>query len=72
MLDLVGKFALASGIDLTYCLIIVDKFSKYEILRAVPETCDAKMVADIFMQAVITTFGVPAKVISDRGPQFTS
>ena len=71
-LDLVGKFTPASGTDLTYCLVIVDKFSKYVILRAVPETCDSQMVADLFMQAVVTTFGVPTKVISDRGPQFTS
>ena len=71
-LDLVGKFEPGAITANTYCLVMVDKFSKYTILQSVPETCDAKMVADLFLQLVISVFGVPVRVISDRGPQFTS
>ena len=71
-LDLVGKFEPGEVTRNTYCLVIVDKFSKYTILQSVPEACDAKLVADIFIKQVIATFGVPVRVISDRGPQFTA
>ena len=71
-LDLVGKFEPGDVTQNTYCLVIVDKFSKYTILQSVPEACDAKLVADIFIKQVIATFGVPVRVISDRGPQFTA
>ena len=71
-LDLVGKFEPARESGHTYCLVMVDKFSKFVLLQDVPEACDAKMVADIFLKRVVSTFGVPVKVISDRGPQFTA
>ena len=56
----------------TYCLVIIDKFSKYVILEAVQETVTAKDTANIFIRRVISEHGVPARVISDRGPQFTT
>ena len=43
-LDLVGKFEPGDVTQNTYCLVIVDKFSKYTILQSVPEACDAKLV----------------------------
>ena len=71
-MDFVGKFAPSERSGNTHCLVIVDKFSKYTLLRAVPETCDARLLAEIFLEMVVSTFGVPVKVISDRGPQFTA
>ena len=56
----------------TMCLVVVDKFSKYVILEPVPENIDAEATADIFVKRVISLFGIPERVISDRGPQFSS
>ena len=52
--------------------MIVDKFSKYVILEPVFESVMAKDTADILIRRVISEHGVPTRVISDRGPQFTS
>ena len=71
-LDLVGRFAPAADTGYTYCLVIVDKFSKFTILEAVPETISSEMTADIFLSKVVSVFGVPSVVISDRGPQFAA
>ena len=71
-LDLVGKFAPAEGTSHTHCLVIVDKFSKFVILEAVPETLTAAQTAEIFLRRVVSVFGVPSVVISDRGTQFSS
>ena len=71
-IDLVGKFAPAEETRHNTCLVIVDKFSKYTILEGVPESIDARMTARILIKRVISVWGVPAVVISDRGPQFTA
>ena len=71
-LDFVGKFAPAAGTQHNTCLVIVDKFSKYTILEGVPEQVDARMTARIFIRRVVSVWGVPALVISDRGPQFSA
>ena len=69
-MDFVGKFAPAEGTGHTMCLVMVDKFSKYVLLEGVAETITAAETADILVRRVISAFGVPATVISDRGPQF--
>ena len=71
-MDFVGKFTPAEGTEHNMCLVMVDKFSKYVLLEAVPETITASQMAEIFIRRLIAHFGVPATVISDRGPQFTS
>ena len=71
-LDFVGKFTPSCSSGKTHCLVIVDKFSKYVILEPVYESVTAKDTADILIRRVISEHGVPARVISDRGPQFTS
>ena len=50
----------------------MDKFSKYVLLESVPETINSEQAAAIFLRKVISQFGVPEVVISDRGPQFAS
>ena len=71
-LDLVGKFAPAENTSNSHCLVIVDKFSKFVILEAVPETLTAAQTAEIFLRRVVSVFGVPSVVISDRGTQFSA
>ena len=71
-IDFVGKFAPGRLTGNTMCMVMVDKFSKYTILEAVPETIDAGMTADILVKRLIAQFGIPEIVITDRGPQFTA
>ena len=71
-MDFVSKFAPGRLTGNTMCLVIVDKFSKYVIFESVPETITAEQTADIFLRRVVSQFGVPESVISDRGPQFTA
>ena len=71
-LDFVGRFAPAETTGRTHCLVIIDKFTKYVILEAVHETVTAEQTAEIFIRRVISNFGIPTLVISDRGPQFAA
>ena len=71
-LDFVGKLTPSCNTGKTHCLVIVAKFSKYMILEPVYESVMAKDTADILIRRVISEHGVPTRVISDRGPQFTS
>ena len=71
-MDFVGKFAPGRITGNTMCLVMVDKFSKYVLLESVPESVNAEQTADIFVRRVVSQFGVPESVISDRGPQFTA
>lgn len=55
------------------CLMTVtDKFSKF--IRLVPGTEDmtAEQWADAYFDSVYRTWGLPARIISDRDPKFTS
>ena len=56
----------------TYCMVMVDKFSKYTLLEGVPETITSEQLAKIFIRRVIAEHGVPSMVVSDRGPQFVA
>ena len=71
-LDFVGKFTPARKSSKTHCLVVVDKFSKYIILEAVHETINSQETAEILIRRIISKHGVPVRVISDRGPQFTA
>ena len=71
-MDFVGKFAPGRLTGNNMCLVIIDKFSKYTILETVPENIDAEKTADILLKRMISQFGIPEIIISDRGPQFTS
>ena len=71
-MDFVGKFTPGNVSGNTMCLVIVDKFSKYVLLESVPETVNSEQAATIFLRKVVSQFGVPEVVISDRGPQFAS
>ena len=57
---------------LSQILVIVDKFTKYVLLEPCPIEMSAAATAEVFIRRVISEHGVPAVVISDRGPQFAS
>ena len=71
-MDFVGGLEPARITGRTYCLVIVDKFSKYVLLEPVSEAVSAEETAEILVRRVISQFGVPVKIISDRGSIFTS
>ena len=71
-MDFVGGLAPAIDTGHTYCFVMVDKFSKYVLLEGVSESITSAETAAIFIRRVIAAFGVPVKIISDRGSLFTA
>ena len=53
-------------------MVVIDRFTKYVI--AVPTTGEISSMgtAKLFRDHVWKQFGIPRKVISDRGPQFVA
>ena len=53
-------------------MVVVDRFTKYVI--AIPTTGEISSMgtAKLFCDHVWKQFGIPQKVISDRGPQFAA
>ena len=70
--DFVSGMAPAERTGNTYCLIICDKFSRFVMCTAYAATVNAEETARMFARRVVPIFGLPMKVISDRGPQFTA
>jgi hypothetical protein len=53
-------------------LVVVDQFTKTITIEPCNKTIDADTTADILIKRVLCKFGIPEKIISDRGPQFAS
>ena len=53
-------------------LVIVDYFSKYKIIVPINSTIDSPTLAKIFLDKVFCRFGLPSKIVSDRGSIFIS
>ena len=69
--DLITDLPPCSGFDSV--MVVVDHgLSKGVILSPCTKTITAEGVADLFVQKVFSRFGLPSKIISDRGPQFAS
>ena len=71
-LDFVSKFEPAINTGHQQCLVFVDKFSRFVFLQGCSITITAAQTAEIFLSRIIPILGIPSKVISDRGPQFSS
>lgn len=54
----------------SYLFVVVDAFTKFILIKAVKGT-DAKYVVSV-LKEYFYTFGVPCRLISDRGSSFTS
>jgi transposase InsO family protein len=69
-MDMVGPLATTFRGN-RYILVCQDAFSKW--VEMVPLTnARAATVADAFMTAIVTRYGPPVKILTDRGSQFTS
>lgn len=53
-------------------LVIVDRFTKFAIYIAVTKTITAEELAQVIEKRLISYFGAPMGIVSDRGPIFTS
>ena len=71
-LDFVSKFTPAEKTQHDQCLVMVDKFSKFVMLKGCRNTISAEETARLFHEKVFPLFGAPRVVISDRGPQFSA
>ncbi|GBG67238.1 hypothetical protein CBR_g88526 [Chara braunii] len=55
-----------------HIFVIVDRFTKYTRLIAMPETARTEHVVKLFMDNWVRDFGLPKTIVSDRDVQFTS
>lgn len=53
-------------------LTVIDRFSKFAHFLALPKLPTAKETADIRVEHVFSSHGLPTEIVSDRGPQFIS
>ncbi|GBG70615.1 hypothetical protein CBR_g6741 [Chara braunii] len=55
-----------------HIFVIVDRFTKYARLIAMPETVRTKHVIKLFMDNWVRDFGLPKTIVGDRDVRFTS
>jgi hypothetical protein len=52
--------------------VIVDRFTKVAHFIPVKMIYDGPQLADLYISTIVCLHGVPKKIVSDRGTQFTS
>ncbi|GBG87258.1 hypothetical protein CBR_g45318 [Chara braunii] len=55
-----------------HIFVIVDRFSKYARLVAMPETAKTEYMIRLFKENWVRDFGLPKSIVSDRDVRFTS
>ena len=68
-LDILGPFPRAVG-GFEYLSVAIDKFTKWPEVEAVRKVTAQSAVK--FFKGLVCRFGVPNRVITDNGTQFTS
>ncbi|GBG62431.1 hypothetical protein CBR_g30385 [Chara braunii] len=63
---------ITSKSGMRHIFVIVDRFSKYARLVAMPETARTEYVIRMFKEKWVRDFGLPKSIISDRDVRFTS
>ena len=53
-------------------MVIVDRFIKMIRLKATTTNISSKGIVKIYWNEIWKIHGIPRKILSDRGPQFTS
>jgi hypothetical protein len=52
--------------------VVVDRLTKEAHFIPVKITCNSAVLAELYMSRIVCLHGVPKKIVSDRGTQFTS
>lgn len=68
-IDHLGPFVKSKRKNM-YLIVIVDAFTKFVFMKSVPSTKVRPLIS--FLDSVIENFGVPKRIISDRGSCYTS
>ncbi|GBG84623.1 hypothetical protein CBR_g38905 [Chara braunii] len=63
---------ITSKSGMCHIFVIVDRFSKYARLVAMPETAKTEYVIRMFKENWVRDFGLPKSIVSDRDVRFTS
>ena len=53
-------------------VIIIDRFTKMIQLKTTTTNISSEGITKIYRNDILKLYGVPKKILSDRGPQFTS
>jgi hypothetical protein len=69
-IDFLGPFHVSNGYQ--NVMVIIDRFSSAIILVPLKKNYTTKDVANAFLTEVYSTYGLPASILSDRDPRFTS
>ena len=52
-------------------MVVVDRFSKYDVFIPFPSECPSEEAAHIFFSNVVKHFGMPEDIVSNRDSRFT-
>jgi len=69
-LDLIGPLN-ATSANNRYILVIMDHLTRYPFIMAIPEI-SSQTIANSLIDNVISQYGIPKLLLSDRGSNFTS
>lgn len=61
-----------AGVTVDAIFTVTDYLSKMVVLVPLASTASAAEVATLFFRAVVSRFGIPTSIVSDRDPKFTS
>jgi transposase InsO family protein len=60
------------GVEFENIMVVIDRLTKYAIFTPLPRSYDTRYLAEVFIRDVITKYGVPERIISDRDKLLTS
>ena len=69
-IDIIGPLPKSNGIDTI--VVIVDRFTKMIHLKATTTNVSSEGIAKIYRDNIWKLHGIPRKILSNRGLQFTS
>jgi hypothetical protein len=60
-----------NGVAYEYIMVVVDRLTKYAIFLPLPIKYNTRYLARTFVNEVVTKYGIPDNIISDRDSLFT-
>ena len=69
-MDFITQLPESNGYDAV--LVIVDKLTKFAIFIPTVTTIDEEGSAQLFFDQVVTKYGIPRQIVSDRDARWTS